>query len=69
MPVYAIGRSHDVLYVIHQLTRDGMLDRPRVFLDSPMAIRAVEVHGRHAEAFDEEAAGLMRHRPRIPARR
>lgn len=66
MPVYAIGRSQDVLYVIHQLTLDGMLDRPRVFLDSPMAIRAAEVYGRHLEAFDEEAAGLMRNPPKNP---
>lgn len=66
MPVYAIGRSQDVMYVIHQLTLNGMLDRPRVFLDSPMAIRAAEVYGSHVEAFDEEAAGLMRHPPKNP---
>ncbi|WP_447976908.1 MBL fold metallo-hydrolase RNA specificity domain-containing protein [Candidatus Nitrospira bockiana] len=64
MPVYAIGRSQDVLYVINQLTLDGVLDRPRVFLDSPMAIRAAEVYARHVEAFDEEAQGLIRHPPK-----
>ena len=66
MPVYAIGRSQDVLYVIHQLTLDGILDRPRVFLDSPMAIRAAEIYSRHIEVFDEEAVGLMRHPPKNP---
>ena len=63
MPVYAIGRSQDVLYVINQLTLKGILDRPCVFLDSPMAIRAAEVYGRHLEAFDEEASRLVRHPP------
>ncbi len=66
MPVYAIGRSQDVLYVINQLTLQGVLDRPRVFLDSPMAIRAAEVYGRHLEAFDEEASRLIQSPPRNP---
>src|SRR6185295_14049383 len=66
MPVYTIGRSQDVLYVINQLTLDGVLDRPRVFLDSPMAIRAAEVYSKHVEVFDEEAIGLMRNPPKNP---
>ena len=66
MPVYAIGRSQDVLYVIHQLTLDGTLNRPRVFLDSPMAIRSAEVYSRHADVFDEEAASLIRNPPNNP---
>lgn len=66
LPVYAIGRSQDILYVIYQLTLSGVLDKPRVFLDSPMAIRAAEVYGRHIEAFDEEAANLMRKPPKNP---
>lgn len=66
MPVYAVGRSQDVLYVIHQLTLNGVLDRPRVFLDSPMAIRAAEVYSRHVEVFDEEAVRLMRNPPNNP---
>lgn len=66
MPVYAIGRSQDVLYVIYQLTLKGILNHPRVFLDSPMAIQAAEVYGRHLEAFDEEASRLVRHPPRNP---
>ncbi len=66
MPVYAIGRSQDILYMINQLSLQGALDRPRVFLDSPMAIRAAGVYGRHLEAFDEEATRLIRHPPKNP---
>jgi metallo-beta-lactamase family protein len=66
MPVYTIGRSQDVLYVINQLTLSGLLNRPRVFLDSPMAIRAAEIYSRHLELFDEEALGLMRRPPKNP---
>lgn len=66
MPVYAIGRSQEVLYVINRLTMEGVLDRPHVFLDSPMAIRAAEVYGRHVEAFDEEARLLVQFPPRNP---
>ena len=66
MPVYAIGRSQEVLYAINQLTQNGVLDRPRVFLDSPMAIQATDVYGRHVEAFDEEAKRLTAHPPSNP---
>lgn len=66
LPVYAIGRSQDILYVIYQLTFSGVLDKPRVFLDSPMAIRAADVYARHIEAFDEEAANLIRKPPKNP---
>ena len=66
MPVYAIGRSQDVLYVLNQLTMEGILSRPRVFLDSPMAIRAAEVYARHLEAFDEEAMSLTTKPPKNP---
>ena len=66
MPVYTIGRSQDVLYVINQLTLNNVLNRPRVYLDSPMAIRAAEVYGGHLELFDEEARGLIAKPPRNP---
>jgi metallo-beta-lactamase family protein len=66
MPVFAIGRSQDVMYMIYQLTLAGMLNRPRVFLDSPMAIRAAEVSARHVEAFDLEALSLLHHPPKNP---
>ena len=66
MPVYAIGRGQDVLYVLNRLTMEGILDRPRVFLDSPMAIRVAEVYAKHLEAFDEEAIRLMTNPPKNP---
>ena len=66
MPVYTIGRSQDVLYVINQLTLNNVLNRPRVFLDSPMAIRAAEVYSSHIELFDEEARGLIAKPPKNP---
>jgi metallo-beta-lactamase family protein len=66
MPVYTIGRSQDVLYVINQLTLSGRLNRPRVFLDSPMAIRAAEIYSQHLELFDEETLRLLKRPPKNP---
>ena len=66
IPAYAIGRSQEILYIINGLTLAGILEKPRVFLDSPMAIRAAEVYARHIEAFDEEAASLIRKPPKNP---
>ncbi len=66
MPVYTIGRSQDVLYLINQLTLSAALNRPRVFLDSPMAIRASEVYSSHLELFDEETKDLLARPPKNP---
>ena len=66
MPVSAVGRSQEVLYLIDQITREGMLDQPRVFVDNPNAIHAADVYARHLEAFDEDAGRLLRHPPSYP---
>jgi metallo-beta-lactamase family protein len=66
MPVSAVGRSQELLYLIDQITREGLLDRPRVFVDSPTATHAADVYARHLETFDEDAGRLLRHPPSYP---
>jgi metallo-beta-lactamase family protein len=60
VPVFAIGRSQLLLYLLAGAFKRGTLTAFPIFLDSPMAIRATEVYRSHAELFDEEAIAMRR---------
>ena len=50
IPSFAVGRSQLMLYHLWQLRRQHRLPaRLPIYLDSPMATRAVEIYGRHAD--------------------
>jgi metallo-beta-lactamase family protein len=62
IPAFAVGRTQELLYLFSQHQREWGLANWRVFLDSPMAIRATETYARYAHLHDAEAAALWRRR-------
>jgi metallo-beta-lactamase family protein len=51
IPTFALERTQEILYCLHQAIASGRLRRSlSVFLDSPMAISATEIFVRHPEA-------------------
>ncbi|MFO6216346.1 MBL fold metallo-hydrolase, partial [Pseudomonas aeruginosa] len=58
VPAFAVGRTQEVLYHLHRLTCEGRLQRPMVFVDSPMATEATRITREHLELFDEQAKRL-----------
>jgi metallo-beta-lactamase family protein len=60
VPVFAIGRSQLLLYLLAGAFKRKTLKPFPIFLDSPMAIRATEIYRSHAELFDEEALAMRR---------
>jgi len=60
IPSFALERSQEILYVLRAAVAAGELPSPLpTFLDSPMAISAVEVYRAHPECYDAEAAALI----------
>ncbi|HEX9945682.1 MAG TPA: MBL fold metallo-hydrolase [Thermoanaerobaculia bacterium] len=57
IPAFALGRTQDVLYYLHELVDAGRLDPSTVFLDSPMAINATRIYEDAESEHDEEFAG------------
>ncbi|MCR6685028.1 MBL fold metallo-hydrolase [Pseudoxanthomonas sp.] len=55
IPAFAVGRSQELLYWFARYWDEWKLQRWRIFLDSPMAGKVVEVYDRHHELFDEQA--------------
>ncbi|MDH4134483.1 MAG: MBL fold metallo-hydrolase, partial [Gammaproteobacteria bacterium] len=60
IPAFAIGRTQEILYHLGEFHRDGTLPQSQVFLDSPMAIAATEIHQRHMQVFSREARNAIR---------
>jgi metallo-beta-lactamase family protein len=60
VPVFAIGRSQILLYLLAGAFKRGTLKPFPIFLDSPMAIRATDIYRTHHELFDEEAIAMRR---------
>jgi metallo-beta-lactamase family protein len=48
IPSFAVGRAQVILLMLHRLIRESRLPPVPLFLNSPMAIRASEVHLKHA---------------------
>jgi metallo-beta-lactamase family protein len=60
VPVFAIGRSQLLLYLLAGAFKRKTLTPFPVFLDSPMAIRATEIYRSNTELFDAEALAMRR---------
>ena len=59
IPAFAVGRSQNVLYYLRQLEEAGRIPVLPIFLDSPMAVRAVSVYCDHLDEHDFEMKSLM----------
>lgn len=60
IPAFSVGRSQMILYTMARYFEEWGLDRWKIFLDSPMAIRASDVYLRHVGLYDEEAAAFYK---------
>jgi len=54
IPAFALGRSQEILYVIHDLYEKGVVPRMPVYVDSPLASSLTTVFGEHPELYDNE---------------
>lgn len=58
IPAFAVGRTQEVLYAFAQHWEEWQLAHFKIFLDSPMAIRVLDVYNRHTDMFDREAQNV-----------
>jgi metallo-beta-lactamase family protein len=60
VPAFAIGRTQELVYYLHQLAeaRDLPPDL-KIFVDSPLAIDATGIYRLHPEAYDAEIEAFM----------
>jgi metallo-beta-lactamase family protein len=54
IPAFAIGRTQEIVYNLHQMIDRNEIPRVPVFVDSPLAVNVSYVYRQHTECFDEE---------------
>jgi metallo-beta-lactamase family protein len=52
IPAFAVGRTQEMIYVLHSLAREGAIPPIPIYVDSPLAIDATTVFEMHPESFD-----------------
>ena len=60
IPSFAVGRTQELVYSLHQLFRAGEIPNVPIYVDSPLAIDATTVFRLHPEVFDRREKLLDR---------
>ena len=60
VPSFALERTQELIYCLHQLKLANKIPNIPVFVDSPLAIDATEIFRAHPECYDTETALLLR---------
>lgn len=59
IPSFAVGRAQELLYLLGNFYQEGRLPQRAVFLDSPMAISATEIHHRYMDLLNKQDKARM----------
>ncbi|MDB6067172.1 MAG: beta-lactamase domain protein [Pedosphaera sp.] len=59
IPAFSVGRTQEIVYVLHQLTCEKALPPVPIYVDSPLSVNATEVFRLHPECFNESVYKSM----------
>lgn len=59
IPAFAVERTQKLLFVLKELMETGQIPRVPVHVDSPMAIKAVQIFLKHTEEFTDATKALI----------
>lgn len=52
IPAFAVGRTQELIYSLHELHREGAIPAIPIYVDSPLAIDTTSVFEMHPDTFD-----------------
>lgn len=55
VPAFAVGRTQQLVLLLHQLANSGGIPNVPIFVDSPLAVDVTAVFRKHVECFNAEA--------------
>ncbi|MFA7717534.1 MAG: MBL fold metallo-hydrolase RNA specificity domain-containing protein [Candidatus Absconditabacterales bacterium] len=58
---FSVERTQELLYFFNIIIGKGNFPKEKIFLDSPLSIKATEIFKRHTEYFDEETTKKYPH--------
>lgn len=59
-PAFAVGRTQQLVLLLHELVEEGQIPHIPIFVDSPLAVNVTDVFRRHIYLFDEETSHFLR---------
>jgi metallo-beta-lactamase family protein len=59
IPAFAVGRTQQLVYTLHQLAAKGDIPHLPIFVDSPLAVNTTDVFRTHPECFDAETQAFV----------
>jgi len=59
VPTFALERTQELIYALHQLRLADKIPAIPIYVDSPLAIDATDIFRTHTECFDEETTDLL----------
>jgi metallo-beta-lactamase family protein len=59
VPAFAVGRTQQLVLLLHQLANEKRIPNIPIFVDSPLAVNVTDVHRAHPECFDAETAAYL----------
>lgn len=63
IPSFAVGRTQELVYCLHQMIDGGSLPRIPIYVDSPLAVNVSDAFRKHRDCFDEETQAFMEKDP------
>lgn len=55
VPAFAVGRTQELVLLLHELTHEERVPNIPIFVDSPLAVNVTEVFRKHPECFNQKA--------------
>ena len=59
VPAFAVGRTQQLVLLLHELINEKRIPAFPIFVDSPLAVNVTDVFRSHPELFDEEARAFL----------
>ena len=59
VPSFAVGRTQQLVLLLHQLIEANTIPKFPIFVDSPLAVNVTEVFRKHPELFDADASVFL----------
>jgi len=59
IPSFAVGRTQEIVYNLHQLLDANDIPAIDIFVDSPLAVNATEIFRLHPEVYDRETIDFL----------
>ena len=61
VPAFAVGRTQELVYDLHQLAEAGEIPKLPIYIDSPLATKATEVFEKNTNVFDQSEQFVRSH--------